>query len=466
MSQSQSDINTITHETEIKDSTNETEIKESKTNNAEIKESSTNEAKINRTKIQLTLPVYMAAAKGRDNFQKQRESLYKSCIKTTYDDTRVIFSTKNKYNNFMVSSYVRESSGLILETNTWRPLVVPPPTINYYTNKEKVNQYLAQNQYTIYEAKDGSRINLYYYNNAWVISTNNGLYMNQVKWNLGKTYQELVCECLYKTKIIETDVWDKFTSLLNTNCSYTFAFKHPDMHPFYEGSNSPIYDFWFIQEVNLDEKSELYMSVSYTWNGSIVIPMQKEILAVNLTPLFNNAKQALDNFIHNNKVCYGYILRGKTDLKENNHIFIESSLMKKIRNLQYENELIDYCNKNKYNKEHFLVLNAYLDREIFSLYRTLFKHQQPTFDKYTVLFDRVVDCLCCLSNKAEYKDDQPGLEIIISIAQSIYNKFTHHVKLNISSYKNDVKKQIFNDYVLHNSNRILCEDLMKLVKND
>jgi hypothetical protein len=452
MSQIQSDIK------ESSNDSNSNEIKLDTTNDSKL-----NEVKSINVKIQLTLPAYMAAAKGHDNFQKQRQSLYKSGIKTTYDDSRVIFSTKNKYNNFMNSSYVRESSGLILEMNTWRPLVVPPPTINYYTNKEKVNQYLAQNQYTIYEAKDGSRINLYYYNGAWVMSTNNGLYMNQVKWNLGKTYQEIVCECLSKTKLIESDVWASFTALLNVNSSYTFGFKHPDMHPFYEGKETPVYDFWFVQEVNLDEKSESYMTVSNQWTKDVKIPMQKEIVAANLTSLFNNSKQSLDNFIHNDKVCYGYILRSNKDLKEHNHIFIESSLMKKIRNLQYENELIDYCNKNKFNKEHFLVLNAYLDREIFSLYKTLFKHQSKTFDKYATLFDRIINCMCSLSDKAEYKDDQPGLEIITQIAQGIYNKFTHHVKLNISSYKGDVKKQIFSDYILHNSNRILCEDLMKLM---
>ena len=419
-----------------------------------------------------------------DKFDKARGELFRLGIKASYDGTRMIFSNKHHANKFS-NVLSREANGLVLDMKTWQPLVYPIPTMIHIVNKAIVNKHLATGKYRIFHAEDGTRVNLYYWQNKWIISTNKNFEMNNVKWNGTKTYQELLTECLdkvYKPLTNQEDKqakqdnkqdseqnpeetkvtsWDSFIPTLDTNCCYTFGFKHPIIHPFY-GGDQPKYDMWFIRSVKLDN-----LAVSETFDSLRKQKLLEEPIN-DISTLFKRAKSAMDNWMVKREVNYGYILQSDSDLAEYSNIFVESTLMKTIRKLQYENTLINTCHENKYNKEHFLALNAYMDPEISAMYIVLFSQYKPIYDKLDILFNQITSLLVteCKTdqatdqNKDQNKDRTTELTIV---ANSILTKFTHQVKLNIAARSTEQKRKIFHDYLRHPDNRIICESLLKLL---
>lgn len=421
-----------------------------------------------------------------DNFEHARRSLYEQGIKSSYDGKRMIFSRTNRNQN----TSIYDANGLVLDMNTWKELAVPPSSLSCFINKGNANKGLSEGKYTIYKAQDGTMVTLYYYNNEWVISTSNNFAMNNMKWNGGKTYQQLIEDCLInfkeQNKTVNKDIhnekkvvdekqttdekkndeksnekntnnkndndekkdsneWTNFTNKLNKEHSYTFGFKHPDMHPFFEGKD-PIYNIWFIQAIKLEDLTNAALPFD--------LPTQTKVEGINdIGLLFHYAKYALDKYLEKKEVNYGYILRS-SDSKYKS-LFVESTLMKTIRKLQYDNPLITTCHENKYDKQHFLALNAYMDQESFSLYRVIFSQYSSIYNTLDKYFNQIADIMA--GTKCEIKT-------LSDIASSLLNKFNRHVKINIMSKTMEQRKGIYRSYITHPDNRMLCEDLLGLMK--
>lgn len=435
-----------------------------------------------------------------DNFDKARGELFRLGIKASYDKTRMIFSNKHHVNKFS-NVLSREANGLVLDMKTWQPLVYPIPTMIHIVDKAIVNKHLAAGKYRIFHAEDGTRVNLYYWQNKWIISTNKNFEMNNVKWNGTKTYQELLTECLDRVYKCDTNqiseqsteqpdkqsteqhneqsteqpnnhdskedksctmsTWNSFTSTLNTEYCYTFGFKHPIIHPFY-GGESPVFDMWFIRSVKLSD-----LTVSATFDKLRSQKLMEEPIN-DISVLFKRAKAAMDQYMIKREINYGYILQSDSDLAEYSNVFVESSLMKHIRKLQYENTLINTCHENKYNKEHFLALNAYMDPEISSMYIVLFSQYKPLYDKFDILFGQITDLLvvdCQIDSKTNQSPSQSSNQSseLLNVAKSILSKFMNQVKLNIAARSVEQKRKIFQDYLRHPDNRIICESLLNLL---
>lgn len=341
------------------------------------------------------------------DFEKGRKELYNLGIKTSYNDDLVIFSTfNNKKNNMNI--YMQESNGLIIERNTWKLLVVPPRTLRLNIDTKASNKFLHQGLYHIYKAQDGTTFNMYYYN-KWTISTSKGYDMNAVKWD-DLTYQQLISDCLTNIGLS----WETFTETLDKTKCYSFGFKHPKFHRFYEKEAAPVYKLWFIQYVDLNPKSETYLWAFDKYSNDL-IPSQESIIydpPISMKDLYMNASEALNNFKNNGEVNYGYILRSVnfgTTLSHSD-LYIESSLMKTIRKFWYDNYTIDACHKNGWKKEKVVTLYGFLDSST-ELFRILFPQYNELLNSYAeklnILADSMVNIYQNNVNKAAPKPQNP-----------------------------------------------------------
>lgn len=395
-------------------------------------------------------------------FKSARFELYKNGVKTSYNDKVAIFSnlqSQNMTNNY----FLRECNGLVLELDTWKPLVVPPRKLKTRINTEKSNAFLHKKFYDIYEAEDGSCFNLYYYDNKWVISTTRGHNMNDVKWEKDdKTWQEAIEECLRETVGM---TWEEFTKQLDPLKCYSFGMKNPTIHKFWEGRNEPLYKLWFIQSICTDPTSEQYL-----WSDDqspiAVIPGQKCLSEkVNeLRELYKKASSALDNFLKNGTVCYGFILRSvnTSETGADSDLLVESSLLKAIRNIWYNNNLNNACVSNGWNKELAITLNAYLGRSDNSLmhFPKLFPEYKSYFQQYDTL----------LTTITEYMVDQKiSDDAQIRIMADIFKKCFEETSFDTSKLSKDELISYYTDFVRDaTSLNIILENyheqLLKLVK--
>ena len=300
-----------------------------------------------------------------------RRELFQHGIKSSYDDKVMIFTTMHTAKTKFDNQYIQECNGLILEQNTWRPLVVPPRTLRVNINTDASNKFLHQGLYHIYKVQDGTCFNMYFYNNKWIISTARGHTMNDTKWAQSKSYQEIITDCLEKIGL----TWDTFTGQLDKLNCYSFGFRHPLMQKFREGKDSPIYKLWFIQSVCVNKNDPKYLWSNDTCPIAIITTQEVYPSTVgNLRELYKKASNALHDFTDRKEVCYGYILRSANSAQTGEHsdLFIESALMRAIRRTWYENNLIDQCHRFGWHKELAILLHAYLDAQNNEMFQKLF----------------------------------------------------------------------------------------------
>ena len=348
---------------------------------------------------------------GIDDITQLRKDLFKKKIKMSYEPLkdnmtkrRVILSShKSLKKSNSLNELQKECNGLILETdgNKWKILVFPLGTsISETLSTYKISQFIQKNLYDIYYIQDGTIINLYYYDNDWVISTSRGYDMNNCYYN-DNSYREMIDEILEKYELN----WDLFTSKLNVNKSYTFGFRHHNIHWFNEGKDSSTLKLWFIQSASVNifnnknnetenknnetsRRAQINKkTLSYKWTlNNIKIDIQQKIDfdVYNTHGLFKHLKPAYQNFINTGKVMYGFLLISKNPniTKSNSTLLFESSLMIYIRKLIYDGNYIITAQKKNYNKNSLILLNSYLDTERYTIFIQLFPQFLDTFEKF------------------------------------------------------------------------------------
>jgi len=447
------------------------------------------------------------------SYEPARKGLYQLGIKTSYDADRMIFSTLHTHKNQMSNIYAQECNGLILEMGTWKPLMVPPRSLRFNIVTDTSNSYLHQGLYHIYKVQDGTCFNLYYYNNKWIISTAKGYEMNNIKWD-ENTYQELISECLSKLSQVSSAnassspsanassspssqsqslTWEDFTDLLDKQRCYSFGFKHPKFQRFFEKSDTPIYKLWFIQSVELNPDSPQYLWASDKSPFEQINSQEFYKKPVgNLKELYKIAMDALNTYLSTGDVCYGFILRSVNFETTGYHsdLFIESSLMRSIRQFWYENSIIDLCHSNKWNKETTITLNAYLDSKTYETFLLLFPQYQDKFALYSSTVDEIVDKMITLSNQATQGANQSTQstqstqganqstqstqgttqlaqstqgtnlpDIKLKTAMALFERFCSTVRYDIINKFTEQKKRTFTEYVVHYSHLDLWMNL-------
>lgn len=386
-----------------------------------------------------------------DNFELARRELFKSGIKTSYDESRMIYSVIHSYKNQLNSVYVQECNGLILELGTWKPLMVPPHNLRFNIITETSNKFLYQGLYHIYEVEDGTCVNLYYYKNKWCVSTARGYEMNGTKWD-GLTYEQLLSDCLAEYDL----TWETFTEQLDKTHCYSYGFKHAKFHHFNSHNNSRLYKMWFIQSVDLNPESDQYLWASGRVPFESGITQQKlcEAKESNLHNLYERAKSAYQDFVNGQEPCFGFILRSVNREITGMHsdLFIESTLMKHIRKLWYDDKLIKQTNTNNWDKETAVSLNAYLNKNFNEIFITLFPQYQDKYALYSDAIKHVVDKMIDKTNRAPTNSvltelTPPLTDEKLNVATlNLLTSFKYYVSYNLENKTTEQKRRVFYEY--------------------
>lgn len=315
-----------------------------------------------------------------------------------YED-RIIFYTNKNHSNYEEFPESIEANGIIFDTK-WN--IVCTPSINYNNKinlsklKEMVNNY----EYSIYSSSDSTILNIYYDKNKWNLGTTKGISVNDTLFN-GISYMEMFKECIINyftnpliteesllmddeefVKLMEQDkisndkttIWNNFWEKLDKNNTYTIGFRHPNIHKFYS-KDIPIHLVYFIQSV--DNKT---MKVNELNN--IDLPYQIK-QTYTLDEMIENSKNAYETYVtKRNKPIFGYILRGT-----NNIIYIESSLMKHIREILYN--LTPSIKEAKLGQTKAMILNNYLNHKNRPIMLNLF----PQFYDEYLRFNNIINLL-------------------------------------------------------------------------
>jgi hypothetical protein len=376
-----------------------------------------------------------------------RGKLYKLGVKTSYDDNRMIFTASQSFKAQLANIYTQECNGLILSKVDWTPLMVPPRSLRTNIVTDIANTFLHQGLYHVYLANDGTCFNMYWFENRWVISTAKGYEMNNISWE-DKTYQTLITECLEQINM----TWEQFTNTLDAKYCYSFIFNHKSFHRFYEGIEEPSHKLWFIQMVNLDKDDKLYLWASDVSPFEKIKSQSTCHVPNNIKELYTKSNNALSDFLNKKNVCYGFILRSVNyeSTKSHSDLFIESSLMRNIRHIWYDNRLIKTANENAYNKLQLTLVNAYLDRDLYEMFTLLFGQFN---NELSTVSDRV--------NMVINEMIQPSSDdaVIVSTANILLDKFKNEKKYDISTKNADQKRRIFNEYTI---NKVNLDIIMRL----
>ena len=389
-----------------------------------------------------------------DDFEKARNAIYKLGIKSSYDPNRMIFSTLHTHKNNLANSYAQECNGLILETGSWRPLMIPPRSLRFNINTNASNKFLHKGLYHVYQAEDGTCINMYFYMGKWCISTARGYEMNDLKWE-SKTYQELVSECLSEIGL----TWESFTEQLDQTRCYSFGFKHVDFHRF-----QPANRMWFIQSVDLDENSDKYMcsnDISPINDINPQVTYDKPI--ASLKDLYRLATNALETFVTSQLddaveapvPCFGFILRSVNNDLTGAHsdLFIESSLMRQIRQIWYDNGMHKDCIANGWSKEDAVTLHAYLNSNIYENFMHLYPQYQERFTYYNQIIQQVVRSIVGLEivtdNLVFTGYTAPSADLIKTTANNMREHFDSTVNYNHENQSTEQKSKVFTEFVVH-----------------
>ncbi len=332
---------------------------------------------------------------GVDDIKQLRADFFKQRITVSYEVRdgacrRLIFSCAKSIKMSQKLTPIQvECNGLIVETDgtTWTPLVVPIPTSKCKLNTRLVNEYLSMNYYNIYPVYDGTIINLYFYDGAWVISTARGFQMNRQVFN-EMTYEDIISDILQRL----TSSLDEFYANLDTTRCYSFGFKHPDIHPFLE-CGEPVFDMWYIQSVALDDilNVDLYTDNEYICSViGVQQPIQFSVRKIH--ELFVLKEDAI-NTMSGDKPCFGFILRGSADNvgHDNINLLLESSLMRAIRQLWYDGHSNKFIVNRGYDRTKLILLNSYLDESRTEMFTKVFPQFVQSLDEIRARIQSLVD---------------------------------------------------------------------------
>lgn len=367
-------------------------------------------------------------------FQAARQALYSKGIKTSYEPIpgeqhNIDVSSYDDINNtdhvnnnesksegigkrivFYLSSIAQadimtqSASGLVLERDTWKPLVIPPySSVNAQANSS-VDSYIIGGLYDIIPMLDGTMIHIYWFDGAWRISTSKSYDNTDVIFtNTTLTHKQLFDEVLQGCDLISMD---EFTSHLDKECSYTLIIVHPDVHLYWK-SREVRYHIHLVQRAHLPTFNRYYnwSNDSKDQNEYLTkIPIQKPvdlsthgIKKVNLAVL----KKICDNKTHIlssktkttttpivseysnelvNMFQFGVMLRSKDPIMTSklSYLNMDSTMLNHIKHMLYDHTMLSQM-RPQFDRENFVILHAYLSRYYHSVFLELLPQYSATY---------------------------------------------------------------------------------------
>jgi hypothetical protein len=343
---------------------------------------------------------------------------------TVFQGRMIFYGSKNQR---MINSQTLqlECNGLVIDTKTWKPVVISPLLFRSNVQTNVVNVHLVNDLYDMMPVSDGTVVSFYYWEplNQWRIATSRGYDMTECKWG-SKTYLELwgeICDSYgYKST-------SEFFETLDKTRSYTFGFKHEDIHPFCEDIHmkTDTRKAWFIQSASLTD----FEDVVYEYES--MIPNQVLFEAPdNTRPIYKSLNKALLEFLDHDKINFGYILRSRNPSKTggHSHIMYESSLMQQIRQLYYHSDFYRDANALGYDRETYTVVYSYLDPNRNSMFIRLFPQHATAFENLTdITADIIKDIINYAKNPIAYTEDN---SIIKKNIMTLYHSMSHDFTIN------------------------------------
>ena len=302
----------------------------------------------------------------------------------------------------------------------------PSNLLNVNKRKKEIQRIFLGNYYEVYKAEDGTLINLYYHNDKWNFSTRNSTNVEDIIWKGDKTYKNIIDE------VFNTYHFD--INQLNKNYCYTITIQHPLSHPFQNKQN-----LWFIQQSSFDTENSKQINISRKLDTDIKGLTYPSKSNITLDKLIAESENAYRNFIMNGKKCYGFILRLKTtstynDLYNNKldlnytDVYIESSLMDKLRKLLYnipfiENKENRELEKKRYRDTDYISWISYLDISRKNIFKKLFSNYEEKYKIYDKIFRDTLNDLI-----AHINDNSINLT---NEEKQIYNELTKNTSTDI-----------------------------------
>ncbi len=305
-----------------------------------------------------------------------------------------------------------ECNGVILDTETWKPLVIPSAAFNTNPNNKAVASNM--HNYKIYPIFDGTLVNLYYYGGNWCMGSKHGYDVSHHKWIGDKTYIEAFKSAL------GTVSYDDFVAALSPDACYSVLFRCSEFHPLLNdpqqvqlvriadlttmdevehtdprylkitqliSEQKPYEDellfcdlYHLITEANSQQQSSQQQNSQSTTVQDL--ELRELIGKQKIKSLISRNQNALDDYLrsvpvpkkgkdatafktHAPHLHYGYILRDSR-WHSVSHVMLESTLLKQIRQYIYnlpkpnKQHATIHPKINESNRLNYSILRAYL----------------------------------------------------------------------------------------------------------
>jgi len=393
-------------------------------------------------------------------------SLCKSCdLQVNYDKTstnklrRIILKTIKNTNVHPLIYYY--SNGLVIDTEIWAPISVPPLAFNKRQLLKEVNNNIEH--YEVLPITDGTVVTIYKWKNKWHIASSNSYDISGFYWIGKKTYAEIIYDLFTKfapdcitTLGIQLDDNGLDFGTLNSKYCYTIGIRHHDFHPLLNDPEK----IWNIQKVKLSTLTVIYN------DGIPGIPKQTIITPpLSIVEINNINKSSIHDAMKSDPIFnYGYILRSiNPDITgEFSSILLDSGLLKEIRKNIYDypsNVLRQYITNE--NRLDFIILKNYFNKlkknEILRLYPQFL----TKYNKYSICIDETIKCI---TNILKVKN---GEKIVIStnihieiLAQTLLKYIIKFDNINLNNPDFDL---ILRDYIMNMEYAVLFIDTINAI---
>ncbi len=334
---------------------------------------------------------------------------------------RTLYYNINKVKK--TSKCIVKYNGLIVDGDN-EVICIPPPCPIYRETFTGINL----DDYYIYPMNDGTTINLYYFNDKWVMATARGYDMNKVSWANNKTFQEvfdeLVEHCKYNFK---------YENLDKTK-TYSIGFKYLQYHPFIDNQDEGyIGKMWFIQSTSINK--ETLGKVSY--DEDIGIPKQTK-LDIDASVMQKDNVLSLEDFYKNKIINYGYILKAKNPTYEEGYIeyVFPSALFKAIQKFVY----IRTHTFESGNKIKSIILRAYFDFKNRETFTKLFPQYKGDMLKIQEIIKKIIDKIITIAKT----NNMSGVGKFDKIAQFFYDEIGKKI-----NYTNKNSRSMIHDFIVN-----------------
>lgn len=335
-----------------------------------------------------------------------------------------------------------ECNGVVIDTNEWRTLALPPPAFNRRPRHQVVDNFLKDSLYEITPIYDGTIITIYHWKDGiWCLSTAQGHDVSERLWMGPETYAETVHRLLPAS--VDRQLVDGHLSFpgLDPSYSYTIGFRSHHYQPLLADPER----VWDIQQSHLD-------SGTATFDRGFTGATAPRIQAASIAELKRGEclEAAPSEF------CYGYTLRS-TDPRvtgAHSHIILDTDLLRFIRRTMYRQPALKKALTHKTRLLHQVIRAILTPRDtphFLRLYPQFAKYKPTVENLVTAVIDDIIQI-----HRAECLHQTPGAPSspqIRVIAQGILG----HIKRNCPRFQahNDEARTIVRSYVLQPDTAIL-----------